>query len=65
MTHVQALAARIEALPPTRRAEVERYVAFVAESEREAEWTRAATAASAPTFATVWDNDEDAAYDEL
>jgi len=55
----------IEALPPDRIAEVEDFVAFIAAREQERSLTRAATAASAPSFAAIWNNPEDDAYDAL
>jgi len=65
MTHAQALAKTIERLPPARRAEVEQFVAFVALREQEGALVRDAANASAPAFAAVWDNEEDAVYDAL
>lgn len=61
----QALMQRIQALPPERIAEVEDFVAFIADREQERALTRAAASASAPAFAAIWDNPGDAAYDAL
>lgn len=55
---------KIKRLPPQRRAEVEDFVAFLLARE-EQRLKQAATKASEPVFAEVWDNDEDAAYDRL
>lgn len=55
---------KIESLPPARIAEVEDFVDFLRERE-ERQLVRAATRASEPAFAQVWDNADDAAYDEL
>jgi hypothetical protein len=65
MNSTEALMERIQALPPERIAEVEDFVAFIAAREQERALTRAAAAASAPAFAAVWDNPDDAAYDAL
>ena len=65
MTSAQALVQTIEALPPARQAEVTQFVAFVAAREREASLSRDAAAVSAPSFAAIWDNDDDADYDAL
>jgi hypothetical protein len=65
MPDTQALMERIQALPPERIAEVEDFVAFIAAREQERSLTRAATAASAPSFAAIWNNPEDDAYDAL
>jgi hypothetical protein len=60
-----ALVEKIQALPPERIAEVEDFVEFLKLRETERALTNAATAVSAPAFAAVWDNPEDAAYDAL
>lgn len=65
MPDTQALMERILALPPERIAEVEDFVAFIAAREQERSLTRAATAASAPAFAAIWNNPDDDAYDAL
>ena len=56
---------RIQALPPERIAEVEDFVEFIAAREQERALVRATAAASAPAFAAIWDNPDDAAYDAL
>lgn len=61
----RTLVETIEALPPARQAEVTQFIAFVAAREHEAALTRDAAAVSAPSFAAIWDNDEDAVYDAL
>jgi hypothetical protein len=65
MPDTQALMARIQALPPERIAEVEDFVAFIAEREQGQSLARAGAAASAPAFAAVWNNPDDDAYDAL
>lgn len=55
---------KIERLPPQKIAEVINFVDFLAERE-EKKLTEAAAKLSEPTFARVWDNDEDVVYDEL
>jgi hypothetical protein len=59
------LMARINALPPDRIAEIEDFVAFIADREQARALTHAAATASAPSFAAVWDNEEDAVYDAI
>ncbi|HEY8709359.1 MAG TPA: DUF2281 domain-containing protein [Burkholderiaceae bacterium] len=56
---------KIKQLPPQRLAEVEDFVDFLCAREGEKRLTRAAAKASEPSFATVWNNDEDAAYDRM
>jgi hypothetical protein len=56
---------KIRTLPPDRLAEVEDFVDFIRLREQERALTRAAAAASAPAFATVWNNPEDDVYDAV
>ncbi len=56
---------KILRLPPQRVAEVEDFVDFLHTRDDEQRFTRAAAKASEPSFAAVWENDEDAAYDRL
>jgi hypothetical protein len=61
----QALFEKIKQLPPQRLAEVEDFVDFLRAREDEQRLTRGAATASEPSFAKVWDNDDDAAYDRM
>ena len=61
----QVLFDKIKQLPPQRMAEVEDFVDFLHTREDEQRLTRAAAKASVASFAQVWDNDEDAAYDRM
>jgi hypothetical protein len=61
----QALFDKIKQLPPQRLAEVEDFVDFLRTREDDQRLTHAATRASEASFAQVWDNDEDAAYDRV
>jgi len=65
MQKAQTLLQQIQALPPERVAEIEDFVAFITEREAARSLARAATAASAPAFAAIWDNPDDDAYNEL
>ncbi len=65
MPNPQALINKIKALPPERIAEIEDFVDFIRLREQERALTRAAAAASDPTFATIWNNPEDDVYDAL
>jgi ABC-type glycerol-3-phosphate transport system substrate-binding protein len=62
-TPYQALLDKIKQLPPQRMAEVEDFVDFLRSREEDRRLVSAASKASAPSFAQVWDNDDDAAYD--
>ena len=61
----QVLIDKIKQPPPQRMAEVEDFVDFLRSREDEQRLTHAATKASEASFAAVWDNDEDAAYDRM
>ena len=61
----QVLIDKIKQLPPQRMAEVEDFVDFLCAREHEQRLTLAAAKASEASFAQVWDNDEDAAYDRM
>lgn len=63
--NAQVLIDKIKQLPPQRVAEVEDFVDFLRAREEEHRLTHAATKASNESFARVWDNDEDAAYDRM
>ena len=56
---------KIRALSPERVAEVEDFVDFLRTRESDRPLVRAAEALSEAAFRKVWDNPEDAAYDEL
>jgi hypothetical protein len=56
---------KLKSLPPQRRAEVEDFVDFLKTREDEQRLTHAAAHASEPAFKQVWDNPDDAEYDQL
>lgn len=61
----QQLIEKIQQLPPTRLAEVVDFVDFLRVREAERGLTQAASQIAVTSFAAVWDNDADAAYDRL
>jgi hypothetical protein len=61
----QALMEKIRQLPIQRLVEVEDFVDFLRAREYDQRLTQVATKMSEASFAQVWDNDEDAAYDRL
>jgi hypothetical protein len=65
MPNAQALMEKIQTLPPERLSEVEDFVDFIRLREQERTLIRAASAASAPAFAAIWNNPDDDAYDAL
>jgi hypothetical protein len=65
LANTKALIAKIEELPPERIAEIEDFVDFIRARERERALARAAATTSAASFAAIWSNPEDDAYDAL
>jgi hypothetical protein len=61
----QVLFDKIKSLPPQRLAEVEDFVDFLRSREDEELLAQAAAKSSEASFAQVWDNDDDAAYDRM
>lgn len=61
----QALMEKIRQLPPQRLAELEDFADFLRTRVDEQRVVHAAAKVSGPSFAAVWGNDEDAAYDKL
>ena len=61
----QALIEKINTLPIDRLTEVEDFVDFLRSRDRDRALFRAASAASEPAFAAVWNNPEDDVYDAL
>jgi hypothetical protein len=56
---------KIRTLPPERLAEVEDFVEFLLQKDEDRLLRQAAMKLSEETFAKVWDNPDDAAYDQL
>lgn len=61
----QVLIEKIKQLPPQRLAEVEDFVDFLRTREDEQRLTQATAKVADASFAAVWNNDEDAAYDRM
>jgi hypothetical protein len=61
----RSLIEKIERLSPDRAAEVEDFVDFLRERDRDRALARAALIGSHAAFAAVWTNSEDDAYDAL
>jgi len=61
----QGLLDKIKQLTPQRLAEVEDFVDFLRTREDEQRLTQAAAKVVEASFAAVWNNDEDAAYDRM
>ncbi|MHB8528363.1 MAG: hypothetical protein ACYC8V_02490 [Caulobacteraceae bacterium] len=61
----QALIEKLNTLPIDRLHEVEDFVDFLRSRDQDRALFRAASAASQPAFAAVWNNPEDDVYDAL
>lgn len=61
----QALIEKIRTLPAAKVAQVGDFVDFLASRESSRVLRTAAKDASVPTFARIWNNPEDSAYDAL
>jgi hypothetical protein len=61
----QALIEKLNTLPVDRLNEVEDFVDFLRSRDQDRALFRAASAASEPAFAAVWNNPEDDVYDAL
>lgn len=60
-----ALLEKIQSLPPIKPSQVEDYIDFLLSRLDDRTLVQTATQMSERSFAVVWDNDEDAVYDEL
>ena len=63
--HIRKLVYKLEALPPERIAEVEDFIDFLNSRVSDRHLTQAATQTAESSFAQVWDNPDDAIYDQL
>ena len=61
----RTILAKIRDLPPDKVAEVEDFIDFLRQRQRDGQLTQAAAKLAENAFAEVWDNPEDAAYDQL
>lgn len=64
-TNADEILQKLKQLPQERLAEVEDFVDFLRMRNDDQRLTHIASKVSEPSFAKVWDNDEDAAYDKL
>jgi len=61
----QTLIEKIQSLPPERVEEVEDFVDFLKAREQDRALVQAAAGLSENAFRKVWDNPDDAEYDQL
>ncbi|MEW6380560.1 MAG: toxin-antitoxin system, antitoxin component, Xre family protein [bacterium] len=63
--HEQSLVEKIRSLSPERIAEVEDFIDFLCQRDLDHRLTQSAARLSEPAFQKVWDNPDDADYDQL
>jgi len=63
--HIRTLVDKLKALPPERIAEVEDFIDFLNSRIPDRHLTQAASQTAESSFAQVWDNPDDAIYDQL
>ena len=63
--HIRKLIDKLEALPPERIAEVEDFIDFIKQRDLDRQLTQAAMKTVEPSLQKVWDNPDDAIYDQL
>ncbi|MFW5825586.1 MAG: DUF2281 domain-containing protein [Marinobacter sp.] len=62
---VQEVVRKLEHLPPERLAEVEDFIDFLSQKDREHDTRQDFARGAEASFQRVWDNDDDAEYDKL
>ena len=63
--HIRELIVKLEALPPERINEVEDFIDFIKQRDQDRQLTQAARRIAEQSFTNVWDNPDDAVYDQL
>jgi len=63
--HIHELIEKLEALPPERIVEVEDFIDFLNSRSTDRRLTQAASQTAEPNLAQVWDNPDDAVYDQI
>ena len=63
--HIEQVVQKLKALAPNRIDEVEDFIDFLSQRDTDKHLTQAAMAASEPTLSEIWNNDDDAEYDQL
>jgi len=64
-SRVQQLIKKLEHLPPDRLSEVEDFIDFLSQKDREHYMRKEFAQGAEASFQRVWDNEEDSAYDKL
>lgn len=64
-SRIQAVLRKLEHLPPDRLTEVEDFIDFLSQKDREHQMRKDFARGAEASFHKVWDNDEDAEYDRF
>jgi len=62
---IEQVVQKLQALTPNRISEVEDFIDFLQQRDQDKRLRQDYASASEAAFAKVWDNDEDAIYDQL
>lgn len=63
--YISELIDKLKTLPPERVAEVEDFIDFIKQRDQDRQLTHIATRSAEQSFSQVWDNPDDAVYDQL
>lgn len=63
--HIEQLVHKLRTLSPNRINEVEDFIDFLSQRDTDQQLTQAAMAASEDSLNAIWDNSDDAEYDQL
>jgi hypothetical protein len=63
--HMNEIVEKLNSLPPERIAEVEDFIDFLKQRDDDQQWVQRAMRASEASLNRIWDNDDDAEYDNL
>lgn len=62
---IEQVVRKLQLLPPDRLSEVEDFIDFLSQRGLDQQVVQAAMAASQPALSGIWNNPEDAEYDQL
>lgn len=62
---VENMIEKLKHVPPDRLAEISDFIDFILQKDQENRLKRDFVQASEASFANIWDNDEDSAYDSI
>jgi hypothetical protein len=62
---IEQVVRKLQLLPPDRVSEVEDFIDFLSQRGLDQQVVQAAMAASQPALSEIWNNPEDAEYDQL